>query len=294
MKLLLFVSLLIVPVTGFTKLKVLTTTTNLRSITQLISGGLAKVESLTKGTQDPHFIEAKPSFMVKASRSDLLISVGFYLEVGWLPLIIRGARNPKLRVGNKARLVAGNFITPLEKPIGPITRADGDIHPQGNPHFLLDPTNAVLVAKAIKDKLSALDSKNAIQYEENFKALKKKLEGLVPGWKKKIKSGLKVITYHRTLSYFYKRFKINNTNYLEPKPGVPPTASHILAVIKQAQKDKVRLIIIENYFDPSVAKRVAAEVEEVTIRTIPVAVDGDKNSKSIFDLYENIIQAMVN
>lgn len=272
--------------------KILTTTTNLESITKYIGGELISVKSLTKGTQDPHFVEAKPSFMLKASRADLMISIGFDLEVGWLPLIIRGSRNPKLNRGNKGSLIAGNSINAIEKPQGALTRSDGDIHPDGNPHFLLDPLNTIIVAGEIKTKLSEIDAQNKETYEKNFQNFRLKMETSLKKWSAQIPKDLKVITYHRTLSYFYKRFGIENTNYLEPKPGIPPSASHILKVIKEAKENKTKLILIENYFDPSIAKRIINETEGIEMKIIPVAVNGEKGINNIFQLFDRLVESV--
>lgn len=282
------------PLLSQAKLDILTTTTNLRSLVDKIGGDRVKVESLCKGTQDPHYIEAKPSYMLKASRADLLVSVGLELEIGWLPLIVRGARNPKIKRGNSGHFVAGDFIKTLERPTGTISRADGDIHSEGNPHFLLDPQKALIIAERLKDKLSSLDKKNSGFYTKNYQAFFDEIHSQMKEWKKRVKPGTKVITYHKTLTYFLHQFDIENVSLLEPKPGIPPTARHILSVMKIAKEQGVRLALIENYFDPTVAHRITKDVKGLKVTVVPVSVGGEPNIKSLVDLYERLIHAVEN
>ncbi|RME14161.1 MAG: zinc ABC transporter substrate-binding protein [Bdellovibrio sp.] len=274
------------------KLNIMTTTTNLKSVVEFIGGNKVHVESICKGTQDPHYLEAKPSYILKAAKADLLVSVGLGLEIGWLPLIIRGARKPQLRPGNEGSFIAGEYIDVLEKPKGGVSRADGDVHPEGNPHFMLDPKNALIIAEKIKDKLKKMDPENSKEYESNFKSFSKKMNAKIKNWKERVKAGKKVITYHKTLTYFFHRFGIKNISILEPKPGIPPSASHILNVMKKAKKEGVKLALVENYFDPTVAKRVARDVKGLKVEIIPVAVGGEPNIRNLFDLYERLISAI--
>ena len=274
---------------GHARLKVLTTTSDLKSLVEIVGGDKVDVESFSKGTQDPHYLEAKPSYMLKASKADLLVSIGLELEVGWLPLILRGSRNPKLLEGAEGSFVAGNFIETLEKPTVAISRADGDVHPEGNPHFLLDPINALKIAEALKNKLKKLDAENASTYENNFEKFSNDLNAKLEIWKKRIKVGTKVITYHKTLTYFYNRFGIENVSLIEPKPGVPPSVGHVLAVMKKARSAGAKLAIVENYFDPKVAYRVAKDVEGMKVVIVPVSVGGEVNISNLFDLYERLV-----
>lgn len=285
-------AILLLSLPSHAKLKILTTTTNLKSIVEAVGGDKVDVESFCKGTQDPHYIEAKPSYTMKAAKADLLVSVGLELEVGWLPLILRGSRNPKLRPGNEGSFVAGEFIETLEKPTSAISRADGDVHSEGNPHFLLDPANAVTIAEKLKDKLNKMDPENSNEYESNFKKFSGDMNAKLAGWKNRIKSGKKIITYHKTLTYFNHRFGIKNVSLLEPKPGVPPSASHILGVMKNAKKEGVKLALVENYFDPTVAHRVAKDVEGLKVDIVPVSVNGEPKISNLFDLYERLVSSV--
>ena len=278
---------------SFAKLNILTTTTNLKSLVEYIGGDLVNVESFSKGTQDPHFLEAKPSYTFKLAKADLLVSVGADLEIGWLPLIVRGSRNPKLRVSSKGRLEAANAVELIKEHQGPISRSQGDVHPEGNPHLMLGPSKSIKVAESILTKLSELDQANTSTYQQNFKKFKAKMTKLILKIRKQIRPGMKIVTYHRTLSYFLEEFGIETVEVLEPKPGIPPTASHIINVIKLMKNKKIDRIIVENYFDTNVAMRIKKSIPGTKVFSVPVAVGGDRDIKDLYGLYENLTKAMV-
>lgn len=276
------------------KLNVITTTTDLRAIVAEVGGSLLTVDSIAKGTQDSHFIEAKPSFMVKANKADFIVAIGLDLEVGWLPSIIQGSRNPKVNVGLPGYLEVGALVEPLEVPTGNITRADGDVHPYGNPHIWLDPIRVGEVAVHVAKRLSELDPPNATAYSANAKALQTRLQNKTKDWQQRIaKTKIKkVVTYHKTLTYFLSRFGLENPAILEPKPGIPPTSGHIIDVIKLIQSQKVPLILVENYFDASVTKKIKQEVPGIRAETIPVSVEGAPGINSLDDLFENLVKTI--
>lgn len=276
------------------KLSVLTTTTDLMAILYEVGGNDISVEAICKGTQDPHFIEAKPSYAIKANHADLIVSVGLGLEVGWLPSILLLARNPKVLQGNLGFMEVGPLIDVLEVQKGRITRAQGDVHPEGNPHITLDPIRVGTLSIKIAERLGTLDPQHQQQFIARARAFQDKLTGLTKIWQARIlKSGVtKIITHHKTLTYFLDRFHIENPVILEPKPGIPPTTKHTLDVINIVRQQKVRLILIENFFDSSVADRIATEVPGIKIRSIPVAVGGDPSIKSLVDLYETLVKAV--
>ncbi|MBI2606238.1 MAG: zinc ABC transporter substrate-binding protein [Deltaproteobacteria bacterium] len=274
------------------KLRVVTTVTDLRAITEEVCGDLASVEAIAKGTQDPHYIEAKPSFMVKASRADLMISIGLDLEIGWLPSILRGARNPSIMKGQQGYLEVGPLVEPLEVSKGEISRAMGDIHPFGNPHVTIDPIRAGEIAVHIAKRLGELDSGNAARFLQNATALKTRLEAKTKLWQARIdKTGVKsIVTYHKTLTYFFDRFKIAHPAILEPKPGIPPTSGHIIDVIQLIRAQKIPLIFVENFFDPTVTNKIKQDVPSVRAATVAVSVDGAPGISKIDDLYENLVK----
>lgn len=276
------------------KLKVLTTTANLKSLVQTLGGDHVSVDSVARGTQDPHYIEAKPSYMVKANRADLVISIGMQLEDAWLFHILQGARNPDVLPGRKGFLSVGPLVEPLEVPHEELTRAEGDVHASGNPHVLLDPIRAGKIALKVGEKLASLDSKNAAQYRKNATEFQEKLKNETEKWKARIESSgvKKVIAYHRTLSYFFDRFGIELVEVLEPKPGIPPTSGHILHVIREVREKQVPLILVENYFDDAAARKIRKQIPKLRVETVPVAVGGAKSVTSLEKLYETLIDAI--
>lgn len=276
------------------KLNVVTTTSDLGAIAAEVGGEDVSVESIAKGSQDPHFIEAKPSYMVKVSRADLLVSVGLELEIGWLPSLIRGARNPKVKEGEKGFLEVGALLEPLEVHSGKVTRADGDVHPQGNPHVTLDPARNGKIALLLGERLAELDPAHAAGYRARAKALDTRLSEKLKSWKARVeKSGVKkVVSYHKTLSYFFSRFGLENPAILEPKPGIPPTSGHIIEVISLMKQQKISLILVENYFDATVTKKIQSELPGTRAVTVAVSVGGDEKTKTIDDVFENLVKAI--
>ncbi len=276
------------------KLRVVTTVSDLASLSRELGGDAVEVESLAKGTQDPHFIEPKPSYMVKLGRADLLIAMGLDLEVGWLPSLILGARNPKVKAGEKGYLELGASLDPLEVARGKVSRAEGDVHPAGNPHFHLDPIRMAKAASLIADRLAELDPAHAPDFAARARAFTERMKGKTEAWKKRIeKSGVKrVVTYHKTLTYFFDRFGIENSAYLEPKPGIPPTGAHLLEVVRVMKDGRVPLILVENFFDASVTKKITGEVPGARAESVAVYVDGAPGIARIDDLLEQIVLAI--
>lgn len=288
------VLLLLASIPAQAKLNVLTTTSDLAALAREVAGEAANVESLARGTQDPHFLEAKPSFMMKASKADLLLAVGLDLEIGWLPNILRGARNPKVATGQKGYLELGPELEPRDVLGTKATRAEGDAHALGNPHLLLDPVRAGKAASLIAERLAELDPSGAEGFRQRAKAIAARLEEKTAQWKARVeKSGVKkAISYHKTFSYFFHRFGIENPITLEPKPGVPPTSRHLIEVIRVMKAEKVTLILVENYFDASVTRKLLDEVPGARTASVAVAVEGDEQVKTLDDLYERLVKAV--
>jgi ABC-type Zn uptake system ZnuABC Zn-binding protein ZnuA len=273
-------------VPAFAKLNLLVTTADLGAVAREVGGDAVKVEVIASADRDPHFLEAKPSYMVKASHADLVFSNGLELEVGWLPPILKGGRNPKVLPGTKGYLEAGPMIEPLEIPKPGFSRADGDVHPDGNPHFMLDPIRAGIVAVGLAERLAELDAANADGYKARAAAMKKRLEEKTAQWQQRIKaSGVtQSFTYHKTLSYFFDRFGLKNAGNLEPKPGIPPTAAHLIELIKIAKEQGVKLCLVEHYFDRGASGKLANEVAGLRVATaVVMGPDLDK-------LYEDMVK----
>ena len=233
-----------------TKLNVVTTTEDLASLAREVGGDRIAVESIAKGYQDPHFVEAKPSFILKLQKADLLIVVGRDLEIGWLPPLIQQSRNAKVQAGAEGYLDASQGVRILEIPTGQITRAMGDVHPQGNPHYLLDPENARVVAKSICDTLSRFRPADRPYFEQRLAAFNARLTDAVKKWTAQMApyKGTKVVTYHRSFPNFADRFGLDVIGYVEPRPGIPPSPGHTLDLIQEMKRQNVKLILVEPYF----------------------------------------------
>jgi zinc/manganese transport system substrate-binding protein len=242
-------------------LKVVTTTPDMASIVREVAGDKVTVESMARGYQDPHYVEAKPSFMLKLNKADLLVVVGRELEIGWLPPLITQARNARIHPGGPGYLDASTTARILEIPTGQITRAMGDVHPSGNPHYWLDPDNGKRIAQAVQAKLSAMDSPNAAHFAQRAADFERRLTAADKGWQAQMAphKGLKIVTYHRSWPNFVDHFGLDVMGYVEPKPGIPPSPSHTLALIKAMKEQDVKLILVEPYFDLKTPNSIARE-----------------------------------
>lgn len=274
------------------KLSVVATTTDLKALVREVAGDLADVESVAKGTQDPHFIEAKPSYMTKVHQADLVVAMGLELEVGWLPSILRGARNPKVMSG-PGLLELGPYANPLEVT-GQTDRSEGDVHPAGNPHFNLDPVRMGNLSLKVAERLGQLDPEHATLFKQRAEAFQKRMTEKTALWQARIKkSGVtQVITYHKTMTYFLERFGLANPAVLEPKPGIPPTSGHIIEVINLIKQKHVPLILVENYFDPTVTNKIKEDVPAIRVVTVAVGVEGAPGIATLDDLYEALVRAV--
>jgi zinc/manganese transport system substrate-binding protein len=274
-------------------LNVVTTTEDLASIAREVAGDKAKVESLSRGYQDPHFVEAKPSFVLKLNKADVLIAVGRELEIGWLPPLITQARNAKIQPGADGYLDASSTARILEIPTGQITRAMGDVHPSGNPHYWLDPENGKLIAKATADKLSALDHANAAYYAQREADFEKRLTEAEARWTGMMApyKGTKVVTYHRSWSNFADHFGLDVMGYVEPRPGIPPSPSHTLDLIKAMKEQNVKIILVEPYFDLKTPNSIARETG-ARVLVMPPSVGGEKEITEYITLFDYDIKLL--
>jgi zinc/manganese transport system substrate-binding protein len=282
------------PAIAAKEIRIVTTSTDLGALARDVGGPYVQVETLAKGSQNLHYLEAKPSFMVHIRNADLVVANGLGLEEAWLPHVLRGARNPKVNAGGPGYLELGSHIEAIEVPEGQVTRSHGDIHPQGNPHWTLDPERMAKAALTLGAKLKELAPEHGQEFADRAKRFHDHLLISVNKWQERIsQAGVqKVITHHRTLNYFLSRFGIEPADYLEPKPGIPPSAQHILSVIKSATENKIRLILVEHYYDPKVAQRVAKDVPRAKVMPVVTAVGGSASVPSLESLYEQIVQIL--
>jgi len=285
---------LAVPFASAKKLNVIASTTDLASLAQEVGGDHIDIDSIAKGYQDPHFVEAKPSFLLKLRNADLLISVGLQLEIGWLPPLINQSGNPRTQVGANGYLDASQFAEILEIPTGQVTRAMGDVHPLGNPHYWLDPDNGRRVAKGIATKLAELDPSSAAYFQQRYQDFDKRLTAAEKNWDDQMRPyrGRKVVTYHRSWPNFAHHFGLDVVGYIEPRPGIPPTPQHTIELIQQMKRDNVKLMLIEPYFDLKTPNSVARETGGKVVVMLP-SVGGEKQVTDYFKLFDYDINLLI-
>ena len=280
--------LLAAPAAQAKKLYVVTATTDMAALAQEVGGDKVEVESIAKGYQDPHFVEAKPSFLLKLRRADLLILVGLDLEIGWLPPLITQSGNPKVQVGASGYLDASQFAEILEKPTGQVTRAMGDVHPLGNPHYWLDPENGRRVAQGIADKLAQMDPGDAAYFQQRFADFSRRLTEAEKRWDAEMAPyrGRKVVTYHKSWPNFAKHFDLDVAGYIEPRPGIPPSPGHTLELIQQMKRDNVKVVLVEPYFDLKTPNSIGAATGAKVLVMLP-SVGGESAVNDYFQLFDH-------
>ena len=269
------------------KLKVITTLTDLAALTQEVGGDRVEVESLARGYQDPHFVDPKPSFLLKLRNADLLISVGLELEIGWLPPLITQCGNPKIQPGAQGNLDASAFAEILEIPQGKVDRSQGDVHPQGNPHYWLDPDNGRRIARGIAAKLGEMDGANAAYFQQRFQDFSRRLSEAEKRWESEMAPfrGRKIVTYHRSWPNFTKHFGLEVVGYIEPRPGIPPTPSHTIELVNLMKRDNVKVMLIEPYFDLKTPNSVARMTGGQVLQMMP-SVGGKPEITDYFKLFD--------
>jgi len=276
------------------KLNVVSTTEDLGALAREVGGDRVSVTALAKGYQDPHFVDPKPSFILAVSRADLLIVVGRELEIGWLPPLLTSSRNSKIQVGGPGYLDASLNVKILEIPTGQITRAMGDVHPLGNPHYWLEPGNGRRIAQAVRDKLSQLSPPNASYFAQRYGDFDTRLAAGEKRWDAAIApyKGTKLVTFHRSWPNFMDRWGLDVMGYVEPKPGIPPTPQHTIEVIDEMKRQGAKLIIVEPYFDLKTPQAIANQVGGKVLVLAP-SVGGAKEATDYVQLFEYDVNQLV-
>ena len=277
------------------KLNVVTATEDLAALAREVGGDHINIDSIAKGYQDPHFVEPKPSFLLKLQKADLLIVVGLQLEIGWLPPLQTQSRNSKIQVGANGYLDASQFAKILEIPTGQITRAMGDVHPLGNPHYWLDPDNGRRIAKGIADKMAEMQPSDASYFQQRYADFDKRLADAEKGWEAKMAPfrGRKIVTYHRSWPNFCEHYGLDVVDYIEPRPGIPPTPSHTLEVINTMKRENIKLIFVEPYFDLRTPNSIASATGGTVVQIMP-SVGGVKEITNYFQLFDYDINLIAN
>ncbi len=259
MKALASLALLVLAFPAHAKLKVVATTADLGAIAREVGGDAVDVEVLSQPTQDPHYVDAKPSLVLTLSRADLLLLNGLELEVGWLPTLLTSSRNPKVQKGQPGYLDGSTLAVLKEVPTGKLDRAMGDVHPGGNPHYARDPRNGVRLAMGIGARLAQLEPASAAAFEARAKAFAAELEQKMARWLEKLEplQGANVVTYHKSWSYFTEWAGWNEVAYLEPKPGLPPSTGHVAKVLEVIRSRKVTLLLQEEWYSAATSELLA-------------------------------------
>ena len=276
------------------KLNVIATTEDLAAIAREVGGDRITIDSLARGYQDPHFVEAKPSFILKLQKADLLIVVGRELEVGWLPPLIQQSRNAKVQAGADGYLDASQQARILDIPQGQITRAMGDVHPSGNPHYWLDPENGKIIARSIAAKLSQFRPGDKQYFDQRLADFNSRLSASLEKWLAAMApfKGVKVVTYHRSYPNFADRFGLNVVGYVEPRPGIPPSPGHTLDLIQEMNRQQIRVILMEPYFDQKTPNSIASQTNAKVV-VLPPSVGGEKTITDYFKLFDYDVNLLV-
>ncbi|RKZ07288.1 zinc ABC transporter substrate-binding protein [bacterium] len=275
------------------ELRVVTTTTDLAALVRIIGGDHVDVEALCRGYQDPHYLEAKPSHMARLRKADLMVYVGLELEVGWLPMLVNGSRNPQLRAGNPGSLGAATGIEILDVPTGEVSRSEGDVHPLGNPHYWSDPHNQIVMAGTIAERLSRLDPEHTPDFESALASFQTRMDAAITDWKQRLEfmQGQQIVCYHQQWEYLLNWLEIDVMDYVENKPGIPPSPRHISQLREAMRRAEISVVLISNFFEPGHAKRVA-EASSATLLILPTSIDGEDGLDDPFLYFEHVVSSL--
>ncbi len=278
---------------SFAKLNIFTCEPEWAALATEIGKDKIKAFSATHGKQDPHFIQARPSLIAKIRKADLLVCTGAELEIGWLPLLLRKSANKKILSGQSGNFIATSFVKLLDKPTR-IDRSQGDVHASGNPHVQSDPRRMAEIAKKLSERMQQLDADNAEFYQQNTKEFLSQWNESIKKWQKqaKVLKGRKIIAHHKSWIYLSNWLDMDIIAYLEPKPGVPPTADHLSKLIKIAKNNKVDMIIFAAYQNPKSAKWLNKRTDIPAVE-LPFTIGGTKNASDLFGLIDDTINRMV-
>jgi zinc/manganese transport system substrate-binding protein len=275
------------------KVRVVTTIETFADLARRVGGARVDVKPLSHGYMDPHFVEPKPSLVIDLNRADLLVHVGLELEIGWLPPLVLGSRNERIQPGAPGNLDASSGIPVLDVPTTKVDRSMGDIHPAGNPHYWIPPENALIVAREIADRLKQIDPAGSAVYDSNLQQFSEQLQRLRLQWEKKAAGvrGMKVVTYHKSWSYVSKWLGLVEVGYVEPKPGIPPSPSHIAQLIGLMRRDQIKVILMESFY-PRNTVNLVAEKAGAKALVMPSDVGATPEIKDYPALVDALIQKL--
>lgn len=284
---------LLLPAAVQAKLRVVTTTTDLKWLVETVGGDLVSVESLSSGDQDLHFVEPRPSRVVKLKRADLLVRVGLDLD-GWVESLAAAAKNDRVAPGGPGYVDASAGIEPLQVPTGKVDASMGDLHVYGNPHYWLDPANAAVITRNIADGLARVDPADAAAFAENRKKFLSVLDAKLKEWEKKAAPlrGLKVVTYHNSWVYFARRFGLTIAGNVEPKPGIPPSPAHLERLISLMKAQRVSAVMAEPFF-PQGGPRMLSEKTGARLLVVPSSTGGVPGVKGYLDVFDFVLDRLL-
>jgi ABC-type Zn uptake system ZnuABC Zn-binding protein ZnuA len=274
-------------------LNVVATLPDYAAIAQAVGGDLVKVTAIARGSEDPHFVDARPSFITFLNKADVLLEGGLDLEAGWLPTLLGSARNPKILADAPGHVLLSRGIRVLDVPGGPVDRSMGDVHPMGNPHCWLDPANGKVMAGTVAAALARLDPAHAAMFETNRVKFDRRLDEKLEQWTRRLDPlrGAKVLTYHKSFEYLLARFGLELAGTIEPKPGIEPSPTHIAGLIPRAKELGVKLVLIEPNRPRATPARVAEAIGARLI-VLPVMVGGNEKIKDYFDLFDYAVDQL--
>jgi zinc/manganese transport system substrate-binding protein len=266
--------ILLVPARARADLAVVATVPDLAALARELGGAHARVSALSLATQDPHWVDPRPSATLELNRADLLLAVGMELEIGWLPKLQTGARNPRVQTGGRGYLECAALVKALDVPAGRVDRSMGDLHPSGNPHYLHDPRQALVCARGIAARMAELDPGNAAAYRENLAGFERRLEARRALWEKRLAPyrGAAIITYHKSWVYLTQWLGLVEVAQLEPKPGIQPAPTHVAQVIRLGKERGVKVLLQESYY-PANAGTLAAKQIGARLLALPGGAD---------------------
>lgn len=274
----------------FAKIKAVATLPDVAEVIRAVGGDLVSVQSLLNGSEDPHYAEARPDFILKVNKADLVCSMGLDLESGWLPKVLSKSGNAQVQPGGKGFCELGPAVETLNKPTGPINRSLGDVHAHGNPHFNLSPTKLGAAALQVKKVLTQLSPANTDQFEENYRNFQKKMADLEMQLKGQIEKKV-VMEYHQEFTYFFHTYDLISVGSLEEKPGVPPSAARIAKMAQLAKEKKVSVLYATEATPHKIRERFE-ELSGVKVKTLPSYVQTQQEPKSIEALQKLLVESL--
>jgi zinc/manganese transport system substrate-binding protein len=274
------------------QIRVVATTPDLASVAREIGGDKVSVVALAKPTEDPHYVDAKPSHIVTLNRADALIEGGAELELGWLPPLLENSRNARISAGAPGRIVASDGVKMLEIPTS-FDRSKGDVHSLGNPHFMIDPVTVRIIARNIADHFAQVDPKNAATYNGNLTRFNTKLDAKYADWQKELAPyrGARIVTYHKDFVYFSDRFGLTIVDELEPKPGIAPSPAHLAQVIGKMKATNAKVILVQPFQNRKTAETVARQTGAVVL-DVPEQPGAAPNTTTYFEMMDNLVHTL--